>query len=48
MKAGDVTIARPGQSHGLRNEKKEPLVFLDVIAQNDTYLKNHPEAAPKK
>lgn len=48
VKAGDVTIARPGQSHGLRNEKKELLVFLDVIAQNDTYLKNHPEAAPKK
>lgn len=48
VKAGDVTIARPGQSHGLRNEKETPLVFLDVIAQNDTYLKNHPEAAPKK
>ena len=48
VKAGDVWFARPGQSHGLRNEKKEPLVFLDVIAQNDTYLKNHPEAAPKK
>ena len=48
VKAGDVTIARPGQSHGLRNVKKTPLVFLDVIAQNDTYLKNHPEAAPKK
>ncbi len=48
VKAGDITIARPGQSHGLRNEKDEPLVFLDVIAQNDTYLANHPEAAPKK
>ena len=22
------------QSHGLRNEKDEPLVFLDIIAQN--------------
>ena len=34
LKAGDVTIARPNQSHGLRNEKDEPLVFLDIIAQN--------------
>ena len=41
--AGDITIARPGQSHALRNEKDEPLVFLDVIAQNDTYAQNHPE-----
>ncbi len=48
VKAGDITIARPGQSHGLRNEKNKPLEFLDVIAQNDTYLANHPEAAPKK
>ena len=31
--AGDVTIARPGQSHALRNNGNEPLVFLDVIAQ---------------
>lgn len=48
VKAGDITIARPGQSHGLKNVKSKPLVFLDVIAQNDTFLKNHPEAAPKK
>ena len=34
VKAGDVTIARPNQSHGLRNEKDEPLIFLDIIAQN--------------
>ena len=33
--AGDITIARAGQSHALRNEKDEPLIFLDVIAQND-------------
>ena len=33
--AGDITIARAGQSHALRNEKDEPLVFLDVIAQTD-------------
>ncbi len=29
-----VTIARAGDSHALRNEKDEPLVFLDLIAQN--------------
>ena len=34
VRAGDITIARPNQSHGLRNEKDEPLVFLDIIAQN--------------
>lgn len=44
VSAGDVTIARPGQSHGLANTGKEPLVFIDVIAQNDTYVQNHPEA----
>lgn len=31
---GAITIARPGEKHGLRNERKEPLIFLDVIAQN--------------
>jgi len=31
--AGDVTIARKGESHGMRNTGKEPLVILDVIAQ---------------
>ena len=35
VRAGDITIARPNQSHGLRNEKDEPLVFLDIIAQNN-------------
>ena len=35
VRAGDITIARAGQSHALRNEKDEPLIFLDVIAQND-------------
>jgi len=29
-----IVFARPNQSHGLRNEKDEPLVFLDIIAQN--------------
>ena len=47
VKAGSITLARPGQSHALRNEKDEPLVFLDVIAQNDTYQQNHPEASAK-
>lgn len=31
--AGDVTIARKGQSHALANIGKEPLVFIDVIAE---------------
>ena len=39
VRAGDITIARPGQSHALRNEKDEPLIFLDVIAQNDGFQK---------
>ena len=35
VKAGDITIARAGQSHALRNDGTEPLRFLDVVAQND-------------
>lgn len=31
---GDMTIARPGQSHGLANLNAEDLVFLDIIAKN--------------
>lgn len=31
--AGDITIARPGQSHALKNIGKKPLVFLDLIAE---------------
>ena len=31
--AGDIAIARPGQSHALKNIGKEPLVFLDLIAE---------------
>lgn len=34
VKAGDMTIARPGQSHGLANLYDEDLVFLDIIAKN--------------
>ena len=33
VKAGDITIARQGQSHALKNAGEEPLVFLDLIAQ---------------
>ena len=47
VRAGDITIARPGQKHGLRNEKAEPLVFLDIIAQNDTYRQNRPQPEKK-
>ena len=34
VKAGDMTIARPGQAHGLANLYSEDLVFLDIIAKN--------------
>ena len=34
VKAGDMTIARPGQAHGLANLYGEDLVFLDIIAKN--------------
>ena len=34
VKAGDMTIARPGQSHGLANLYGEDLLFLDIIAKN--------------
>lgn len=33
VKSGDITLARKGQSHALKNTGKEPLIFLDVIAQ---------------
>ena len=33
VKAGDVTIVRKGESHGIANTGKEPLVFVDVIAE---------------
>jgi mannose-6-phosphate isomerase-like protein (cupin superfamily) len=32
VKPGDITIAREGQSHGLRNTGKEDLVIISVIA----------------
>ena len=31
--AGDVTIARPGQSHALKNVGRKPLVFINFIGQ---------------
>lgn len=33
VKAGDITIVRKGQSHGLANTGTVPLVFVDVIAE---------------
>ena len=33
VKGGDITIARFGDTHALKNNGKEPLVFLDVIGQ---------------
>ena len=33
VKAGDVTIVRKGESHGLANTGTVPLVFIDVIAE---------------
>ena len=33
VKAGDVTIARKGDSHALKNAGTEPLIFLDIIAE---------------
>ena len=33
VKGGDITIARKGDSHALKNTGKVPLIFLDVVAQ---------------
>jgi len=33
VKAGDVTIVRKNESHGLATTGTEPLVFVDVIAE---------------
>ena len=50
---GDMTIARPGQSHGLANLFADDLVFLDIIAKNaaadlDAIVKNPtPQCFPK-
>ena len=33
VKAGDVTIARKGDSHALKNTGTEDLIFLDIIAE---------------
>lgn len=36
VRPGDMTIARPGQSHGLANLYSEELLFLDIIAKNSS------------
>lgn len=33
VKAGDITIARKGDQHALKNSGNEDLIFLDIIAQ---------------
>ena len=33
VKAGDIMIVRKGESHGIANTGKQPLVFIDVIAE---------------
>ncbi len=32
VKVGDITIAKKGESHALKNTGKRPLVFLDIVA----------------
>ncbi len=45
---GDMTICRPGEKHGIENTGDVPLVMVNVMAQNDTYKQNHPDAVPPK
>ena len=33
VKAGDIMIVRKGESHGIANSGKVPLIFVDVIAE---------------
>ena len=33
VSAGDITIARPGQSHALKNTGRRPLRFINFIGQ---------------
>ncbi|WP_434778464.1 cupin domain-containing protein [Neisseria sp. Ec49-e6-T10] len=33
VKAGDMTLVRQGESHGLANTGTEPLIFVDIIAE---------------
>ena len=33
VKAGDIMIVRKGESHGIANTGKVPLIFVDVIAE---------------
>ena len=32
VREGDITLARKGQSHALKNTGKQPLIILDIIA----------------
>lgn len=32
---GDITIARVGQQHGLRNIGRDPLLFISILVKND-------------
>ena len=36
VRPGDMTIARPGQWHGLANVNSDELIFLDIIAKNSS------------
>ncbi|MDR0540323.1 MAG: cupin domain-containing protein [Spirochaetaceae bacterium] len=42
----DITIAHPGQKHGLKNTGSEPLIFLDIVSKNaspDAAWANEPQ-----
>ncbi|MGQ0286815.1 cupin domain-containing protein [Pasteurellaceae bacterium 22721_9_1] len=39
VEAGDITIARPGQSHGLKNIGDDPLIFINTVAKRDQTTK---------
>lgn len=45
VKKYDITVCHIGQEHALRNDGTEPLVFLDIIAQNHAA---HPAPREKK
>jgi mannose-6-phosphate isomerase-like protein (cupin superfamily) len=43
---GDITIARPGQSHGLANTGTVPLIFLDIVAKDSGDAQGPKETSP--
>lgn len=47
VRAGDITIARPGQKHGLRNEKAET-PCIPRYHCSERYISSEPSAARKK